>query len=436
LAFVKVLSLKKPLFKRRHECGLELYEYFLFCVLCALIVNTVIRHVMIYDGAVFVDECCDAEVFTGECYDAKVFASECCEAEMPRTRAFVFSVRGEEVSEAVVETPTRGRGRAKARGCANGIASARGRACGAAPAIDRGIRDHVGQLPVVPTSVMTNQITRDVILTTTEEQCYERFQKIKSPLSIWHAMTIVPDEAERVRRSLESSRGPILLVSFLVPHLEARVHIEVVAPFSVVGRFIHLCQQLRLVSHPEGFMVRAKVARVAYPIRNNNYLCRDLGLLVGIQGQGKVQLGRGGRTFSRGPTAPHGGGRGSTQIISGRDGQCYAFLGRPEVETSDSMIIGIVPVCHRPTTVLFNLGSTFSYMSTYFAARYDTWVDLIILGIVEFDVILGIDWISPNRAILDCYAKTMTLAMLGVPRVEWMSASGSYPSKVISFIRA
>ena len=30
----------------------------------------------------------------------------------------------------------------------------------------------------------------------------------------------------------------------------------------------------------------------------------------------------------------------------------------------------------------------------------------------------------------------MTLAMPGIPRVEWKSASGSYPSKVISFIRA
>ena len=30
----------------------------------------------------------------------------------------------------------------------------------------------------------------------------------------------------------------------------------------------------------------------------------------------------------------------------------------------------------------------------------------------------------------------MTLAMPGIPKVEWKSASGSYPSKVISFIHA
>ena len=69
-------------------------------------------------------------------------------------------------------------------------------------------------------------------------------------------------------------------------------------------------------------------------------------------------------------------------------------------------------------------------------AGYDTWVDLIILGMVDFDVILGMDWLSPYHAVLDCNAKTVTLAMPDVPRVEWKSVSGSYPRKVISFIRA
>ncbi|XP_069145596.1 uncharacterized protein [Solanum lycopersicum] len=67
---------------------------------------------------------------------------------------------------------------------------------------------------------------------------------------------------------------------------------------------------------------------------------------------------------------------------------------------------------------------------------YDTWVDLIILGMLDFDVILGMDWLSPYHVVLDCNAKTVTLAMPVILRVEWKSASGSYPSKVISFIRA
>lgn len=55
---------------------------------------------------------------------------------------------------------------------------------------------------------------------------------------------------------------------------------------------------------------------------------------------------------------------------------------------------------------------------------------------VDFDVILGMDWLSPYHVVLNCNAKTVTLAMPGVPKVEWKSVSGSYPSKVISFICA
>ena len=69
-------------------------------------------------------------------------------------------------------------------------------------------------------------------------------------------------------------------------------------------------------------------------------------------------------------------------------------------------------------------------------AGYDTWVDLIILGLVDSYVILGMYWLSLYHAILDCNAKTMNLAMPGVQRVLWKCVSGSYPSKVISFIRA
>ena len=98
------------------------------------------------------------------------------------------------------------------------------------------------------------------------------------------------------------------------------------------------------------------------------------------------------------------------------------------METSDAVITGIMPICYRRAIVLFEPGSTFAYVSTYFAAKfdmichsmtvpifistpmgkplvvdqvyrsclvsfagYDTWVDLIIPVMVDFDVILGMD---------------------------------------------
>ncbi|XP_015163797.1 uncharacterized protein [Solanum tuberosum] len=177
--------------------------------------------------------------------------------------------------------------------------------------------------------------------------------------------------------------------------------------------------------------------------------------------------GRGGRASGRGTSGASGSQSG------GRGAQCYAFPGRPEAEASDAVITGIVSVCHRPASVLFDPGSTFSYVFTYFASGleltcdcmyvpirvstpvgeplvvnrvyrsclvvlsgYETWVDMILLDMLDFDVILGMDWLSPYHALLDCYAKTVTLAIPGIPRVEWRGTSGSYPNRVISYIRA
>ena len=141
------------------------------------------------------------------------------------------------------------------------------------------------------------------------------------------------------------------------------------------------------------------------------------------RGRGRAQApGRGGRVVGRGTSGASGSQSG------GRGAQCYAFPGRSEAEASDAVITGIVSVCHRPASVLFDPGSTFSYVSTYFASGfesicdrmalpirvstpvgeplvvnrlhrsclvvlsgYETWVDLILLEMLDFDVILGMD---------------------------------------------
>ncbi|XP_070057378.1 uncharacterized protein [Nicotiana tomentosiformis] len=54
----------------------------------------------------------------------------------------------------------------------------------------------------------------------------------------------------------------------------------------------------------------------------------------------------------------------------------------------------------------------------------------------EFDVILGMDWLSPCHAILDCHAKAVMLAMLELPRIEWRGSLDYVPSRVISYLKA
>lgn len=67
---------------------------------------------------------------------------------------------------------------------------------------------------------------------------------------------------------------------------------------------------------------------------------------------------------------------------------------------------------------------------------YDTWVDLVILHMVDFDVILGVSWLSPYHAILDCHAKTITIVIDGISRMEWKRDCSPFPKKLISYIHA
>ncbi|XP_070023033.1 uncharacterized protein [Nicotiana sylvestris] len=66
---------------------------------------------------------------------------------------------------------------------------------------------------------------------------------------------------------------------------------------------------------------------------------------------------------------------------------------------------------------------------------YETSVDLLLLDMVDFDVILGMDWLSPYYAILDYHAKTVTLAMWGLPQLEWRETPGHSTSRVISYVK-
>ncbi|XP_075075305.1 uncharacterized protein LOC142162686 [Nicotiana tabacum] len=174
------------------------------------------------------------------------------------------------------------------------------------------------------------------------------------------------------------------------------------------------------------------------------------------------------------PAQPtRGGGRGGRgRPRGGGQARYYALPARTEAVASNSVITGIILVCHRDASVLFDLGSTYSYVSSYFApylgvsrnslsspiyvsthvgdslvvdriyrsclvalSGFETRADLLLLSIVDFDIILGMDWLLPHYAILYCHAKTMTLAMLGVLRVEWRGTLDHTPSRVISFLK-
>ncbi|XP_070024624.1 uncharacterized protein [Nicotiana sylvestris] len=58
-----------------------------------------------------------------------------------------------------------------------------------------------------------------------------------------------------------------------------------------------------------------------------------------------------------------------------------------------------------------------SYVVTF--CGYETRADLLLLDMIDFEVILGMDWLSLYHTILDCHDKTITLAISELPRLEW-----------------
>ncbi|XP_070041226.1 uncharacterized protein [Nicotiana tomentosiformis] len=66
----------------------------------------------------------------------------------------------------------------------------------------------------------------------------------------------------------------------------------------------------------------------------------------------------------------------------------------------------------------------------------ETKVDLLLLSMIDFEVIFCMDWLSPYHVILDYHAKTVTLAMPGLPRLEWRDYLGHTPSRVNSYLKA
>ncbi|XP_070046168.1 uncharacterized protein [Nicotiana tomentosiformis] len=70
------------------------------------------------------------------------------------------------------------------------------------------------------------------------------------------------------------------------------------------------------------------------------------------------------------PAQPtRGGGQAAKGLLrgGGRSGgsqaRFYAFPAKPDAIASDAVITGIVSVCHREASILFDLGSTYSYVS-------------------------------------------------------------------------
>nr|XP_033517133.1 uncharacterized protein LOC117281403 [Nicotiana tomentosiformis] len=170
----------------------------------------------------------------------------------------------------------------------------------------------------------------------------------------------------------------------------------------------------------------------------------------------------------------HGAGRGAERVTQGGgQSRLFATLDRQSAEASAEVITGILLVCLHNAFAIIDPSSTFSYVIPYFSINLglepeqlsepflvSTLVgesvkvtrvykgcivsvqgrsikaDLIELEMADFDVIMGMDWLSSCYAILDFRTKLVRFQFPNEEILEWKGSSSSLVGKFIFYLKA
>ncbi|XP_070022531.1 uncharacterized protein [Nicotiana sylvestris] len=144
-----------------------------------------------------------------------------------------------------------------------------------------------------------------------------------------------------------------------------------------------------------------------------------------------------------------------------------------DAQASNAVVTGILSVCSFDALALIDLGSTHSYVSSYFALRFsrqpellndpflvatlvgesllaeyvyhacqiwvegrDTLADLIVLDMIDFDMLMGMDWLYSCYAIVDCHAKIVKFEIPNEPSFILRGSQVLETCKIVSFMKA
>ena len=180
-----------------------------------------------------------------------------------------------------------------------------------------------------------------------------------------------------------------------------------------------------------------------------------------------------GRGFpSRGTSAAagrggHGRGRGSAlgiQTEPHTQARVYAVT-QQDTDAAPDVVTGIISILDHDAYILVDPGATHSFASKHFLDRFqietqplegrmrvslpagdplfsdivvrDSKVlDLVALDMRDFDVVLGMDWLSRHRATLDCYKKEVKFHRPGKIEVKFRGMHRELSSNMISAMAA
>ncbi|KAL0548949.1 hypothetical protein IC582_013427 [Cucumis melo] len=164
-------------------------------------------------------------------------------------------------------------------------------------------------------------------------------------------------------------------------------------------------------------------------------------------------------------TTPH-------QPSASQQGRVFATT-RQEAERAGTVVIGTLPISGHYAFVLFDSGSSHSFISSIFVqhvgleveplgnvlsvstpsgevllskekikacrveiGNHELDVTLLVLDMQDFDVILGMDWLSANHASIDCFGKEVVFNPPSGPSFKFRRAGMVCIPKVISAMKA
>ncbi|XP_070036558.1 uncharacterized protein [Nicotiana tomentosiformis] len=167
-----------------------------------------------------------------------------------------------------------------------------------------------------------------------------------------------------------------------------------------------------------------------------------------------------------------GAARGGSQS-SGGPSWFYAIRGRQSSEASPDVVTYILTVQSHDVYALIDPSFTLSYVTPYVALEFgiepeqhheqffistqvgesimaarvcrdcvvmvrcrDTMADLIELGMVDFDVIMGMDWLYSCFAKIDCRTRTIRFEFPNESIIEWKGDDVVLKGRFISYLKA